>query len=42
MQGFLKDDILALFGRHNPKFFQNNIRESHPKAFISPQIKLIL
>jgi hypothetical protein len=32
----------ALFGRHNPKFSQNNTRGSHLKAFISPQIKTIL
>ncbi len=32
----------ALFGRHNRKFSQNNTRGSHPKAFISPQIKTIL
>ncbi len=32
----------ALFGRHNLKFSQNNIRGSHPKTFISPQIKTIL
>ncbi len=32
----------VLFGRHNSKFSQNNICGSHPKAFISAQIKTIL
>jgi hypothetical protein len=32
----------ALFGRHNSKISQNNTRGSHPKTFISPQIKIIL
>jgi hypothetical protein len=32
----------VLFDCHNPIFFQNNTCGSHPKAFISPQIKTIL